>query len=80
MISQICQAFGCTPVEALAQPMTLTLQVLEARRFAEAWRAINDAESDDDVPDTPMVKLAGEVLAHRVRERLAARKAATRKA
>ena len=36
MIARICEEFSCTPSEALAQPLTLTLAIMDLRSYARA--------------------------------------------
>lgn len=52
-----CEAFSCTPTEALSQPVPTVLEVLEARSFRRAYQAVEDADASDDAvpPSGPMV-------------------------
>lgn len=56
MIGQICEAFNCTPLEAIAQPLPLCLDIIEERAFAQAYYAVKDSK-DGKVPSTPMTRL-----------------------
>lgn len=71
-MSRICEEFSCTPLEALAQPLGLTLDILELRQYARAWEQIQAAQDDRQV--TPAARaLVAPVLADLEAERAAAR-------
>lgn len=54
----VCEAFSCTPTEALAQPLPLVLEVLEARAFRTAYREVEEAGKYPGLPapSGPMVE------------------------
>ena len=61
MISNICSEFGCTPLEAVEQPLVLTLGIMELRAYARAKAAIDAAKNDADSPTGPMADRVWEV-------------------
>lgn len=71
-MSRICEEFSCTPAEALAQPMSLVLDILDLRQYARAWEQIQAATDDSQL--TPGARaLVAPVLAELEAERAAAR-------
>lgn len=65
--SLVCEAFHCTPAEAVEQPSELTLNIMEDRAYADAWRIVRDAKTEDDVPQSPMVDLVVEFQSERMK-------------
>ena len=57
MISRICQEFSCTPLEALEQPHAMVLDILDLRGFARHKDIMDNAKSQEDVPDSPYTEL-----------------------
>lgn len=53
----VTEAFGCTPLEAFAQPLPLVLAVLDARAFRRAWQQVEEADGRKGAtpPKGPMV-------------------------
>ena len=39
LLSRICEEFSCTPMEALRQPLELTLSIISLRAYARAYYA-----------------------------------------
>ena len=56
----MCEEFHCTPLEALAQPYQLTMEIIEVRAYTQAKSLVENAQKAGDVPDHPMVDLVGE--------------------
>ena len=52
----VCEEFSCTPLEALDQPYDLVMRMLNLRSYAKAKTLVDSAESQDAMPDTPMVR------------------------
>lgn len=55
----MCETFGCTPLEALAQPYDLTLSIMGLRSYAKAKETV-DAADGGELPDHPMIDLVAE--------------------
>jgi hypothetical protein len=73
--SDICEVFGCTPLEAMAQPYPMLMEIIETRAFVSTYEAIEAARADNDVrpPDGPVTDT---IMQFRAAD-LAARKART---
>lgn len=55
---RLCEAgLASSLSDAMEQPIGLALRALEERAFEEAYRALNEAQSEADVPTTPMVQV-----------------------
>lgn len=78
LISRICEEFGCTPLEAIEQPLGLALTIMEMRSYAAAKRLVDGSKDDSQLPDHPMIPLAkefaGEALMARYRANAKAKK------
>ena len=57
--------FSCTPLEAMAQPLPLLVEIMETRAFVETWQRIEDARADETVraPSGPITDLIMEFRA-----------------
>jgi len=54
------------------EPLELALRIIEARHYVRAKRLIDDAKSQDDVPDHPMINMVWEIqhdIAREIRAR-----------
>lgn len=60
MLSRICEELNCTPLEAIVQPLQLTLRIIELRQFARVKQAVAQAKTDDQVPKGPLADLCFE--------------------
>lgn len=69
LISQVCEHFSCTPLEALAQPYTLTMHILEMRSYASTKRQIDDAEKQADMPTGAIASMVVEITEELFRAR-----------
>lgn len=47
----VCQAFACTPLEAMQQPYPLVVEIMEARAFAAAHEATRTYKGDEGEPE-----------------------------
>lgn len=47
--SRICEEFGCTPVEAVQQPLGLTLRIMTLRAYARAKHELDHAKDESEV-------------------------------
>lgn len=65
----VTQAFSCTPLEALAQPVPLVRRVLDARAFRHAYDEIEQAGEREGAPAPtgPMVEAVMELQAEALR-------------
>ena len=74
MIARICEEFACTPLEALAQPLTLTLAIMDLRGYARAKEYVESAPLAD-LRVSPMTTLVMEIMATAWQRRLLKAKA-----
>jgi len=60
--------FGCTPLEAMAQPYPLLMEIIETRAFTATWTRIEEARADDGVkpPSGPLTDLIMQMKAQDV--------------
>ncbi len=63
----VCDAFTCTPLEALQQPYSLTMSILGLRSYAKAKEAMDTADGGE-LPDHPMIDLVAETQLAIMRE------------
>ena len=47
-------------LDALEQPYELTLTILDMRAYARTKDAVDNAQKQDDVPDSPYTELVGQ--------------------
>jgi hypothetical protein len=73
-VSQVCEAFGCTPRAAIREltedPERRALAIMELRAYVQTRAAMNAAQKPEDVPTGPMADWVKRVMAVRVRERM----------
>ena len=50
-------------LDAARQPLALALEIVELRAYAQAKVMVEEAKSQDDLPDHPMVAMVWEVTA-----------------
>lgn len=62
LLSQICQEFGCTPSAALREDGVLVMEILELRSYARTKAAIDQAEREEDMPNTPIAERVFEIV------------------
>lgn len=60
MLSRICEEFGCTPLEAIMQPLGPALRIIEYRQYARTKQACEQAKNDAQTPTGPMARLVFE--------------------
>lgn len=61
LISQACEEFRCTPSQILREDPALVLAIMELRAYARAKQMLAEAQSEADVPRTPMVERVWEI-------------------
>ena len=72
MIARICEEFSCTPSEALVQPLSLTLAIMDLRGYARAKEYV-ESSSLADLRVSPMTTLVMEIMAGQFERRQKAR-------
>lgn len=51
MTSVVCQEFGCTPSQAEQEDIGECLEIIGLRRYAEAWRAVEDGMPQEELAE-----------------------------
>jgi hypothetical protein len=78
VISRICEEFGCTPSEALNEPLQLALDVMDLRAYAKAKQIYETTKDAKDIPDSPIIDWVYRVSYERKQQRNRQRKGAER--
>lgn len=60
-MSCICEAFGCTPLEALEQPYDLAMAIMDMRAYATTHRMVKDPNVMD-IPESSYKQLIAEFM------------------
>ena len=68
LISRICEEFHCTPLEALEQPLELTLDIIGLRAYSEAKQMIDTTEDKANLPQSPMIEMVWAILEDKSQE------------
>ena len=64
--------------DALDQPFDLALTIMEMRAYAQVKALVENAKSDDDLPDIPMVQTAKDMIGRAAQAEIERRKARQR--
>lgn len=69
----MCEEFHCLPSEALSElevtPWGMVADIISCRAYARAKNVVDNAQSEQDVPDDPMVDMVFRIQADIVREK-----------
>ena len=78
MVLLVCEAFHCLPSEADAEmerlPAGTLLDLIQMRSFANALDLVERTKDWNELPKTPMVDLAQELITEKIAEELRARR------
>lgn len=61
LVSRICDEFNCTPDVARQLNAVDVFEILDLREFARVKVAVDRAENQKDMPDSPLVEIIGEM-------------------